>query len=235
MGAEEPQAGSPLLAESIVVGLDSAEPATPAVGAERATSPDKCRAATPTDADDGILDLLVIGAGPHALSMLTRLVDDDPDLLTEFERAKMTVNEGSRLSRDKKVVREHIKKRFDAAKRIPKTLVVDSHGTWMAQWAANFKAFGIKFLRSHYNMHPDPYDFQSLGVWATQRRREYELKQMDVVDRDKCRKSGYYGPFVVPDTDLFLDVRRRRVAVVAAAAVSRPSPPHRAAPSPRSD
>ena len=29
------------------------------------------------------LDLCVIGAGPHALSLLTRLVDDEPDLLTE--------------------------------------------------------------------------------------------------------------------------------------------------------
>jgi hypothetical protein len=34
-----------------------------------------------------ILDLLVIGAGPHALSLLTRLIDDDPDLMTESQRS----------------------------------------------------------------------------------------------------------------------------------------------------
>ena len=40
-------------------------------------------------AADTPLDLLVIGAGPHSLSLLSRLIDDEPDLLTESERAKI--------------------------------------------------------------------------------------------------------------------------------------------------
>ena len=55
------------------------------------------------------------------------------------------------------------------------------------------------------HMHPCPFDFQSLGFWAERERREDELQQMEYVDRDACRKSGYYGPFVLPSSKLFLD------------------------------
>ena len=156
--------------------------------------------ATPASPD---LDLLVIGAGPHALSLLTRLVDDDPDLLTESQRAfKMSL---ARHARPKAAVRDHLKKSFDAAKKLPRTLVVDSHGHFMAQWAADFAAMGIDHLRSHEHMHPCPFDFRSLQVWAEVQGRDGELKAMGHVDRDACRESGYYGPFVVPSTRLFLD------------------------------
>ena len=50
------------------------------------------------------LDLLVIGAGPHALSLLTRLIDDDPDLLTEKERMHVVKKAGSRGKTHKAVV-----------------------------------------------------------------------------------------------------------------------------------
>eukprot|EP00939_MAST-03C_sp_MAST-3C-sp1_P001123 g1123.t1 len=55
-------------------------------------------------------------------------------------------------------------------------------------------------------MHPDPFDFQALSVWAAMERREDELKQMKRgIDRERYRKRGYYGPFVLPATKLFLD------------------------------
>eukprot|EP00940_MAST-03C_sp_MAST-3C-sp2_P000349 g349.t1 len=154
--------------------------------------------------DDDVLDLLVIGSGPHALSLLTRLVDDEPDLLTEMQRGKIT-EDGAKRARTNKQVSAHLKKRFDAVDSLPRTLVVDANGSWMAQWKANFEALDIRYLRSHFHMHPCPFDFQSLSVWAKDQRREDELKQMKHVDREACRKSGYYGPFVVPSTRLFLD------------------------------
>ena len=46
--------------------------------------------------DAEVLDLVVIGAGPHALSLLARLVDPDPDLLTERERIHIVKKAGSR-------------------------------------------------------------------------------------------------------------------------------------------
>ena len=153
----------------------------------------------PPDQD---LDLLVIGAGPHALSLLTRLVDPEPDLLTERQRNFTMIR--AKNARSKAVVREHLKKRFKA-ERLKRTLVVDSHGKWMAQWALDFKALGISYLRSHQHMHPCPFDFQSLQVWAEMKGRAAELQPMDQVDRDNCRKAGYFGPYVVPSSQLFLD------------------------------
>lgn len=154
--------------------------------------------------DDTVtLDLLVIGAGPHSLSLLSRLVDEDPDLLTEKQRSHAMSK--AKYARSKAAVREHLTKSYDATTHLPKTLVVDSHGSWMAQWAADFKAFGIEFLRSHQHMHCCPFDFQSLQVWGEEQGRSKELRAMEHVDRDESRKAGYYGPFVVPSSSLFLD------------------------------
>ena len=160
-------------------------------------------AAESTGIDENILDLLVIGAGPHALSLLTRLVDDEPDLLSEKERV-FTMSKAKHMV-PKAIVRGHLKKRFDAAAKLPRTMVVDTHGQWMAQWAADFEALGIKYLRSHEHLHPCPYNFQSLTVWAEWQKRTGELKAMEQVDRDESRKAGFYGPFVVPSSRLFLD------------------------------
>uniref|UniRef100_A0A0G4HAD6 Uncharacterized protein n=1 Tax=Chromera velia CCMP2878 TaxID=1169474 RepID=A0A0G4HAD6_9ALVE len=161
------------------------------------------------------LDLLVIGAGPHALSLLTRLIDDEPDLMSEAERIHLMQRARARSHAE---VRHHLLKRFDLKSKVRvgtgssasnsihnSTLVIDTHGRWMAQWAADFEAFGIEFLRSHEYLHPDPYDFQSLTVWAKMRNRGSELKQMNCVDRRDCHRVGFKGPFVTPGSRLFLD------------------------------
>ncbi|CAM9311836.1 unnamed protein product [Discosporangium mesarthrocarpum] len=156
---------------------------------------------TPTTC--GVLDLLVVGAGPHALSLLTRLVDDEPDLLTELERSKLMHQ--ARRARSRAVVREHLERRYDASKALPRTLVVDSHGQWMAQWKNNFEALGIQYLRSHTHLHPCPFDYESMSLWVAMERRRAELKQMRHVDRKAWRSKGYNGPYHVPGTQLFLD------------------------------
>ena len=149
------------------------------------------------------LDLLVVGAGPHALSLLTRLVDDEPDLLTESQRSHAMSK--AKHARPRQQVRRHLKKTFNGVEKLPRTMVIDNHGEWMAQWAADFKALGIKYLRSHEHMHPCPFDFQSLHVWAVEQGRDDELHAMNRTDCCNCRRAGYYGPFVVPSTQLFLD------------------------------
>ena len=214
------------------------------------------------DHEDDPLQLLVIGAGPHALSLLTRLLDDEPDLMTELERSYV-MRRATRY-RPRAEVREHLKKRFDQSFQVgystsvndsgllnnvekntdkniicsatkknstsllgscigsksnttPKlksdagsnytsncstslnnsnTMVIDTHGRWMAQWESDFEAFGIDYLRSHEHLHPDPFDFQALSVFAEMQKRGNELKPMQDVDRNNCRKEGYYGPFV---------------------------------------
>ena len=68
---------------------------------------------------DGQLDLVVIGAGPHALSLLARLIDDEPDLLTERERVTVAKKAGTK-GRSHGTIRKHLKRKFNAAERLPR-------------------------------------------------------------------------------------------------------------------
>ena len=60
--------------------------------------------------------LAVIGAGPHALSLLCRCIDDEPDLLTEEQRVHVATKAGRR-GRTWAEVQKHLRKRFDAIDR----------------------------------------------------------------------------------------------------------------------
>lgn len=113
---------------------------------------------------DDSYDVVVIGAGPHALSLVCRLVDDEPDLLDEAARSHIMSKAGSR-ARPHTEVRRHLKKRYDARALLSKRLlVVDANGTWLSQWTRNFEALQIEHLRSHADLHCDPYDFQGLAL-----------------------------------------------------------------------
>ena len=164
-----------------------------------------------------MLDLLVVGAGPHALSLVTRLVDDTPDLLTEDERVRMMSHgmkgkNAAALQRSHAVVREHLKKRYDgAAKLRERVLVIDLHGRWMSQWERDFASLQIPHTRSHVNLHPCPYDYQSLEVWARWQNRDSELWHMEQMDRKASNTRGYKGPFLLPGTALFNDFCRSLV------------------------
>ncbi len=149
-----------------------------------------------------MLDLCVIGAGPHALSLLTRLVDDEPDLLTEAERTRIMHKAGSR-GRSHAAVRKHLQKKYDGASALSRTAVIDAHGRWMAQWEADFAALGIEHTRSHADLHPCPFDFASLRAFAEAKKRTSQLWHMQYIDREAARAAGYGGPYSLPGTELF--------------------------------
>lgn len=153
---------------------------------------------------DGQLDLVVIGAGPHALSLLARLIDDEPDLLTERERVTVAKKAGTK-GRSHGTIRKHLKRKFNAAERLPRVVVIDAHGRFMAQWEADFAALDIRHTRSHADLHPCPYDFASLRVWAEMHHRQDELVHMVHLQREAARAKGYGGPFNLPGSRLFLD------------------------------
>jgi hypothetical protein len=75
----------------------------------------------------------------------------------------------------------------------------------MAQWERDFRAYSIHHTRSHVNLHPDPFDFQSLKVWAKMQHRTAELCHMELIDREDSRAVGYRGPFELVGTQLFND------------------------------
>ena len=64
--------------------------------------------------------------------------------------------------------------------------VLDAHGGWLTQWRLNFAALEIAHLRSHADLHPCPYDWQSLRVFAE--KRPDELWHMQYLERDEAHK-----------------------------------------------
>ncbi len=151
------------------------------------------------------LKLAVIGAGPHALSLLCRIIDDAPDLLDEGERAHIMSKAGMRAAPHQNV-RKALRRRFAGPAALDGGVAVfDQHGGWMEQWSRDFAALEIDHCRSHSDLHPCPNDFQSLRVWAAVHKRQAEIWHMQYLDREESRKAGYTGPYALPGTKLFID------------------------------
>ena len=68
--------------------------------------------------------------------------------------------------------------------------VIDAHGTWMAQWTQDFGTLEIPHCRSHTDLHPCPFDFQSLRVWTEMQKREEEVWPMHYLEREEARAEG---------------------------------------------
>lgn len=210
-------------------------------GHQRSREDHYCNDATrPVDqkyvgAKDGLIkepvqELLIVGAGPHALTLLLRLLEPDPDFLTEKKR-HLTA-EYSKKSRPIREIHRHIKDidqgpsatlkpikttgKSKSKKKLivapppltldlilSRTKVVDASGSfWLASWKQNFDAIGISQLRSLMNAHCDPFDFRSLEYFAEAHGRWEDLVTLrDLHQRDKSFK----GPYMVPTTSLFHD------------------------------
>ncbi len=172
-----------------------------------------------------IQELLIIGAGPHALTLVLRLLEQDPDFLSEKDRHKQAQfqkqmrpfnhvnNHIRKLKRGPKAVyKKNIKKSCVSCKDCPppltqddilhKTTIVDAHGTWMQTWNENFNTIGITKLRSLINAHADPYDHRSLEYYAEMMRRDEELIALPELTQ---RDDKFNGPYQTPSTSVFHD------------------------------
>ena len=98
-------------------------------------------------------------------------------------------------------MRKHLSRRVDNP--LAGVRVLDAHGGWLTQWRLNFAALEIAHLRSHADLHPCPYDWQSLRVFAE--KRPDELWHMQYLERDEAHAADWRGPFKLPDARLFLD------------------------------
>ncbi len=175
-------------------------------------------------------ELVIIGAGPHALTLLLRLIEPEADLLSEKERhLRKTVSQNrpfnelyrhiKDISRGRTATLKSIKKRGNSRLSLSSpsedyhpplpidmindfVQVVDAHGGWMSSWKQNFEAIGISQLRSLMNAHADPFDHRSLEFYAKSKKRDADLVTLDaLVQRD----SRFRGPYQVPSTQLFHD------------------------------
>ena len=175
-----------------------------------------------------IQELTIIGAGPHALALVLRLLEPEPDFLSDKERHLRA--DFLRRMRPLSQVRRHVadlsrgpratlkppKKSSHANIPSPlslefvrtKVTVLDASGNkWMANWDQNFEEMNIQQLRSPIGAHADPYDHRGLEFYAERHKRSDELIPLESVPR-KMGRWDFHGPFNVPSTSLFSDFQQ---------------------------
>ncbi|KAL7553728.1 hypothetical protein ACHAWF_017045 [Thalassiosira exigua] len=180
--------------------------------------------------NDQIKELVIIGAGPHGLALLLRLLEPKADFLSDKERHRQAEHR-DRMKPDRDVV-QHIKKLTRAAgskkrqsknmnkrkndyavKAVPpplsldevlsSVLVVDKCGPgWLSCWNDNFRYINIPHLRSLFNAHLDPFDHRSLEFYAEYNQRGEELVTLKYLTQ---RNHEFTGPYQAPTTKLFND------------------------------
>ena len=155
--------------------------------------------------------LLVIGAGPHSLSLVLRLLEDSKaDTLTVAEQDRLlfwNVRGPSHLKGRARLDEQGI-------------IVVDPSGAWLSQWGKQFGALDIQHLRSPATVHPDPFDDDALRRFAFAHGRLDELMAPESFDRLKginksvssikrSQLSGFNehnrSKYLLPSTRLFWD------------------------------
>jgi glycine/D-amino acid oxidase-like deaminating enzyme len=120
-----------------------------------------------------VVDVCIIGSGPHALAALSALHEPLAQLTPgsiEFSRAKSM--QTARRDRALKVC-----------------VVSPSGPVWLHDWEKRFKSLDITLLRSPAGAHPDMYSDLSLMEFARQHGREAECAA-DVGTRDSKELAG---------------------------------------------
>uniref|UniRef100_A0A3Q1G2S4 Zgc:113276 n=1 Tax=Acanthochromis polyacanthus TaxID=80966 RepID=A0A3Q1G2S4_9TELE len=113
-----------------------------------------------------MLDVLIIGGGPHALTLASLLSRPDPD-------------PNSDPSQDSPVSPVSL---FNPTKRMIfpplSVLAVDSYGEWTTLWESQFTALNIPHLRSHTLVHTDPLNKKALQEFVLKHERSAELHSL---------------------------------------------------------
>jgi hypothetical protein len=156
---------------------------------------------TSTSTPEEHYDLVVIGAGPHALALVARLLEHAPASL-------ISENEHSRLAKLHSKGQKGFTSPFldieTAKKRI---LVIDSYGKWMGRWDRNFEAYDIQYLRSPLFFHMDPSDPNALKSFAHRNNKSHELHDITKIVDTKAKRSrknaSLIRNFNPADRDLF--------------------------------
>uniref|UniRef100_A0A8D3APY4 Zgc:113276 n=1 Tax=Scophthalmus maximus TaxID=52904 RepID=A0A8D3APY4_SCOMX len=111
-----------------------------------------------------IVDVLIIGGGPHALTLASLLSSPDPDPNSD-------PGHDSPLSPS-----------WSDPPRPPPhpgiLRVVDSYGEWTALWESQFTALSIPHLRSHTLVHTDPLSQKALQEFVLKCDRSVELHSL---------------------------------------------------------
>ncbi|KAF4093276.1 hypothetical protein AMELA_G00000260 [Ameiurus melas] len=134
-----------------------------------------------------MLDVLIVGAGPHALILATLLLNPQQHVSS----SNAEILQGIQLSKtNSKTGRTKSKRRsVDTLSELHKDpeypqcphvnfKVVDSYGEWASLWESQFTALNIPHLRSHMLVHTNPLNKKALQEFVLAEDRVAELHSL---------------------------------------------------------
>ncbi|KAM9816897.1 uncharacterized protein ACB057_002165 [Neosynchiropus ocellatus] len=135
-----------------------------------------------------MLDVLIIGGGPHALTLATLLShpDEGQDSLCTTNSSGPQPSCSKRHSgrRKKRIQSSEVSSPLEGRAHSPRVKpqlslrVVDSYGVWTTLWQSQFQALSIPHLRSHTLIHTDPLNKKSLQEFIVKHKRSAELHSL---------------------------------------------------------
>ncbi|XP_056591070.1 uncharacterized protein zgc:113276 [Triplophysa dalaica] len=132
-----------------------------------------------------MLDVLIIGGGPHALTLATLLSDPDQPICQSnadiLQGIQLSKAKSARKNKKRQTTRPVLKTENDGKHQTHSSLnfkVVDSYGRWISLWQSQFTALSIPHLRSHMLVHTDPFDKKALQEFVLEEHRAEELHSL---------------------------------------------------------
>eukprot|EP00066_Takifugu_rubripes_P005674 XP_003969900.1 PREDICTED: uncharacterized protein LOC101066132 [Takifugu rubripes] len=120
-----------------------------------------------------ILDVVIIGGGPHALTLASLLSNPGHELsLSSTCMAPKGPGHIIRGTTSKPEISERIVSPQLSLR------VVDSYGEWTTLWESQFSSLNIPHLRSHTLVHTDPFNKEALQEFVSKHDRARELHSL---------------------------------------------------------
>ncbi|KAM4597259.1 uncharacterized protein V3H82_023357 [Fundulus diaphanus] len=117
-----------------------------------------------------MLDVLIIGGGPHALTLASLLSSLNPDQDSD--------RRDDSLISTPTLFNVETFKRTPCDERRKRRTTADTYGEWAALWESQFTALNIPHLRSHTLVHTDPLNKNALQEFALKSNRSAELHSL---------------------------------------------------------
>lgn len=155
--------------------------------------------------DEEEAQILFVGAGPHALTCILRLLDPEPMTSKwvdpNFQKHPSVVSQHKvqaalkkRRSNKERERREQMLRKIRVLDAGSSHMCAEGRGTWMQRWREHFNNLHIPYLRSPLDVHPDPVDPQTLRFEANHRRMPVVPTAVADAAAAAAVKAGAAGP-----------------------------------------